>query len=101
MTSRAAADTFLTGRTFTADEAVAMGLITRTAAPDQVDAAVDAAVAELLKAHPQGLAESKKVLSRDIVAYLDDNADEMAALSARLFASDAAKEAMLAFLSKK
>jgi enoyl-CoA hydratase/methylglutaconyl-CoA hydratase len=101
MTSRAAADTFLTGRTFTADEAAAMGLVTRTAPADQVDTAVAASVGELLKAHPQGLAESKKVLSRDIVAYLDANAEEMAALSARLFASDAAKEAMLAFLSKK
>ena len=101
MTSRAAADTFLTGRTFSASEAESMGLVTRTVPAAEVDEAVAAACAELAKAHPQGLAETKKVLSRDIVRYLDDNAEEMAELSARLFASDAAREAMTAFLTKK
>lgn len=101
MTSRAAADTFLTGRTFDATEAAEMGLVTRSVAADQVDAAVADACAELLKAHPQGLRETKKVLSRDIVAYLDENAAEMGELSARLFASDEAREAMTAFLTKK
>lgn len=101
MTSRAAADTFLTGRTFDATEAAAMGLVTRAVPATEVDAAVAGACAELLKAHPQGLRETKKVLTRDVVAHLDENADEMAELSARLFASDEAREAMTAFLTKK
>lgn len=101
MTSRAAADTFLTGRTFGAAEAAEMGLVTRAVPAAEVDAAVADACAELLKAHPQGLRETKKVLTRDLVAHLDENAEEMAALSARLFASDEAREAMTAFLTKK
>lgn len=101
LTSRAAYDTFLSGRTFDAAEAASMGLVTRSVPAAELDAAVEAAVAELLKAHPQGLRETKKVLARDLLAYLEANAEDMIALSARLFSSDEAREAMLAFLTKK
>jgi enoyl-CoA hydratase/methylglutaconyl-CoA hydratase len=101
LTSRAAADTFLTGRTFGADEAAAMGLVTRSVAADDLDAAVADACAELLKAHPQGLRETKALLAGPLLAHLDANAEDMAALSARLFGSDEAREAMTAFLSRK
>ncbi len=56
---------------------------------------------ELKKAHPQGLRETKALLARDLVARIDAQADDMAALSARLFGSDEAREAMTAFLTKK
>lgn len=101
LTSRAAYDTFLTGRGFDAAEAAAMGLVTRSVPAAELDAAVEAACAELLKAHPQGLRETKKVLSRGILEYLETNAEDMIALSARLFSSDEARDAMLAFLTKK
>ncbi|MCW2754448.1 MAG: menB 2 [Marmoricola sp.] len=100
LSSRAAYDTFLTGRAFGAAEAAAMGLVTRAVPADQLDAGIGEVVAELLKAHPQGLRETKKVLARDILAYLEANAEEMVALSARLFGSDAAREAMVAFLTR-
>ncbi len=101
LTSRAAYDTFLTGRGFDAAEAAAMGLVTRSVPAAELDAAVGAACAELLKAHPQGLRETKKVLARGLLEYLEANAEEMIALSARLFSSDEARDAMLAFLTKK
>lgn len=101
LTSRAAADTFLTGRTFGAAEAAAMGLVTRSVPVDQLDAAVAETCAELAKAHPQGLRETKTLLVQDTLRRIDEGADEMATLSARLFGSDAAREAMLAFLSRK
>jgi len=101
LTSRAAYDTFLTGRGFDAAEAAAMGLVTRSVPAAELDAAVDQACDELLKAQPQGLRETKKVLSRGILEYLEANAEDMIALSARLFSSDEAREAMLAFLTKK
>ncbi len=101
LTSRAAAETFLTGRTFDAKEAAVMGLVTRAVPADQLDAAVADVCAELLRAHPQGLRETKALLSRGLVANIDAHADEMAALSARLFGSDEAREAMTAFLTKK
>lgn len=101
LTSRAAYDVFLSGRTFDAAEAAAMGLVTRSVPSAELDAAVADVCKDLLQAHPQGLRETKKVLSRDILAYLEANADDMVDLSARLFGSDQAREAMLAFLTKK
>jgi enoyl-CoA hydratase/methylglutaconyl-CoA hydratase len=101
LTSRAASDTFLTGRTFDAAEAAAMGLVTRTVPDAHLDEAVADVCTELAKAHPQGLRETKALLARGILADLEANADEMVALSARLFGSDEAREAMLAFLSRK
>ena len=101
LTSRAAADTFLTGRTFDAAEAASMGLVTRAVPAGELDAAVGDACDELKRAHPQGLRETKALLSADLVRHIDANADAMATLSARLFGSDEAREAMLAFLSRK
>jgi enoyl-CoA hydratase/carnithine racemase len=101
LSNRAASDTFLTGRTFDAGEAAQMGLVTRSVPADQLDASVAETCAELAKAHPQGLRETKALLARDLLRRIDAGADEMATLSARLFGSDAAREAMLAFLGKK
>jgi enoyl-CoA hydratase/methylglutaconyl-CoA hydratase len=101
LTSRAAADTFLTGRTFDAAEAAAMGLVTRSVPAEELDEAVGQACADLLEAHPQGLAETKGLLAGALLANIDARADEMRALSARLFASEGAREAMAAFLSRK
>jgi enoyl-CoA hydratase/carnithine racemase len=100
LTSRAAYDTFLTGRTFDASEAAAMGLVTRTVPDAHLDEAVAGVCAELAKAHPQGLRETKALLARGILEHLEANAEDMVALSARLFGSDEAREAMLAFLSR-
>ncbi len=101
LTSRAAADTFLTGRTFGADEAAAMGLVTRSVPAEDLDQAVQDACSELKRAHPQGLRETKALLARPLVAHIDAQAEEMASLSARLFGSASAREAMTAFLDRK
>jgi enoyl-CoA hydratase/methylglutaconyl-CoA hydratase len=101
MTSRAASDAFLTGRTFDAREAAEMGIVTRSVPQDDLDDEVARTCAELKKGHPQGLRETKALLARDALAHLEANADDMAALSARLFASEGAKEAMTAFLERK
>jgi enoyl-CoA hydratase/carnithine racemase len=101
LTSRAAADTFLTGRTFDAAEAAAMGLVTRAVPADRLDAAVLEVCAELQQAHPQGLRETKALLAGPLVDHIDAHADEVAALSARLFSSPGAKEAMAAFLDRR
>jgi enoyl-CoA hydratase/carnithine racemase len=101
LTSRSAYDTFLTGRTFDAAEAAAMGLVTRAVPDAHLDEQVAATCAELAKAHPQGLRETKALLARPILAQLEQQAEGMIALSARLFGSDEAREAMAAFLSRK
>jgi enoyl-CoA hydratase/methylglutaconyl-CoA hydratase len=101
MSSRAAALTFLTGETFDGQAAAAMGLVTTAVPEADLDDAVDAVVANLVKGQPQGLRETKGLLARDLVARIDDQGSDLAKLSARLFGSDEAREAMIAFLNRK
>ena len=101
MNPRAATLTTLGGEVFTGRDAAAYGLVTTSVAADQLDAEVERICASLATGAPQGLRESKRILNRDLVARIDAHGDEMAELSARLFASDAAREAMTAFLSRK
>ena len=77
-----------------------MGLVTRSVPADDLDAAVAQTCADLLQAHPQGLAETKALLARDLLANIDAHGQQMAALSSRLFASEGAREAMTAFLTR-
>lgn len=101
-TSRAAADLFLTGRTFDAAEAVSAGLITRVVPEDGwLEAEINAVLDDLRTGYPQGHRETKLLLNHDLVARIDALGDEVAAQSARLFGSDQAREAITAFLTKK
>ncbi|WP_370291270.1 enoyl-CoA hydratase-related protein [Nocardioides sp.] len=100
LTSRAASLTALGGEVFTGAEAAAYGLVTRAVPADQLDATVDSIVASLATGAPQGLAETKKLLNADLLHRIDTGADDLIELSARLFGSDAAREAMTAFLSR-
>ena len=101
MNPRAASLTTLGGEVFTGSEAAAYGLVTKAVPADRLDAEVDGVCASLATGAPQGLRESKRILNRDLVARIDAGGEEMAALSARLFGSDEAREAMTAFLNRK
>ncbi|MDO9494724.1 MAG: enoyl-CoA hydratase family protein [Nocardioides sp.] len=101
MTSRAAALTCLTGETFTGAEAAEMGLVTKAVPAAELDDAVARVVASLATGAPQGLQETKRLLARDLLARIADQGEEVARLSATLFGSEAAREAMTAFLSRK
>lgn len=101
LTSRAASDTFLTGRPFGAIEAAGYGLVTHAVADEAVAGAVSTTLDHLREGSPQGLRETKKLLNRDLIARIDEVGDEFAASSAKLFGSDEAREAMMAFLSRK
>lgn len=98
---RAATDVFLTGRTFGAMEAERIGLVTRAVPDDDLGSAVQAVLDDLVKGYPQGLREAKALLNHDLVARIDALGEDMATLSARLFGSDEAREAMLAFLESR
>ncbi len=100
MTPRSASRALLTGEKFDGTAAAGTGLVTLAVPDDELDAELDRVVGDLLKGHPQGLAEGKRLLNADLLAGLEARGEERAALSARLFSSDAAREAMLAFLSK-
>lgn len=100
MNPRAAALTTLGGEVFTGRDAAAYGLVTTAVPADQLDAEVEKVCASLATGAAQGLRESKRILNRDLVERIDAHGEEMAALSARLFASDEAREAMTAFLNR-
>jgi enoyl-CoA hydratase len=99
MTERAISRYYLTGEKFDARAAAECGLI--TVATDDLDTAVEHIAEALRSCSPQGLAETKQVTTRDVLLTFDDRADEMQALSARLFSSEEAREGMLAFLQKR
>ena len=101
MNPRAAALTTLGGEVFTGAQAATYGLVTRAVPADGLDDAVATVCAELATGTAQGLRESKRILNADLVRRIDALGGDLAALSARLFASDEAREAMTAFLSRK
>jgi enoyl-CoA hydratase/methylglutaconyl-CoA hydratase len=101
LTDRAAAYTFLTGNPFDGLEASLLGLVTLTVPDDDLDSAVETMLDSLLKGVPQGLRETKKLLNRDLLADIDTRGKDLAALSASLFASPTAQQAMQAFLNRR
>ncbi|NGN69713.1 enoyl-CoA hydratase family protein [Streptomyces sp. A7024] len=97
--ARAAARYFLTGEPFDGAEAARIGLVTIAAMSAKM--ALGPILQGIRRASPQGLAESKKLVTADVRRALDRDTDDLAALSARLFGSDEAREGMMAFLEKR
>ena len=62
---------FFSGRVFDAEEARALGLVTRVAAPEGLDAAVEAEVAPYFAAAPGAVAAAKR-LARSLGPRIDD-----------------------------
>jgi len=92
---------FCTGETFGAADAAAWGLVDRVVPPADLDAAVAAVVADLLKGAPGALAAAKQLV-RDVVSA---EPGAVAALTAELIATlraaDEGQEGMAAFLEKR
>lgn len=96
---RGAARYFLTGETFDTAEAVRIGVV--TIAADDAVATTATITAQLLKGSPQGLAESKRLITGRVRAAIDADGERMVELSARLFGSEEAHEGMVAFLERR
>jgi enoyl-CoA hydratase len=101
LSEREAAAKFLTGSRFDGVEAARAGLVTRAVSRDGFEDALSLLLAELNAASPQGLRETKALLNRALVERIDRDGGDLAALSARLFASAEAREAMLAFRERR
>jgi enoyl-CoA hydratase len=99
MDPRAASRYFLTGETFDAATAARIGLVTDAVA--DIDEGTLAVLDALRSASPQGLRETKPLLTPALLAGFDARAQELAELSARLFGTDEAAEGMAAFLEKR
>ncbi|WP_019549591.1 enoyl-CoA hydratase family protein [Streptomyces sulphureus] len=96
---RAAARYFLTGERFGAEEAARIGLVTLAA--EEPDAALGPVLDGLRRGGPQGLAESKRLVTADVLRRFDEDTGTLAELSARLFASAEAREGITAFLERR
>ncbi|MGW1500892.1 enoyl-CoA hydratase family protein [Streptomyces mirabilis] len=96
---RALARYYLTGERFDAAEAVRTGLLTATG--DDVDITLEPVLDGLRRASPQGLAETKRLLTARVLEAFDRDADALTALSAELFSSAQAREGMTAFLERR
>jgi enoyl-CoA hydratase len=101
MDPRQVARYYLTGETFGPEVAAQIGLVTAAVADGEIDSVVDGLVAQIRGTSPQGSAETKKLLTAGRRERLAARGQEMAALSARLFASDEAQEGIHAFLERR
>jgi enoyl-CoA hydratase len=101
MAPRAASRYYLTGETFGAPAAAEAGLITRAVTEGELDGVVAELAGQIKETSPQGSAETKRLLTRLRRQRLAADSADMAALSARLFASDEAQEGIHAFLERR
>lgn len=98
---RAAAELFLTGETFDAQRAVAIGLINSTVAAMYVAAEVARYTTMLALGGPNALAATKRMLREPKPESLSEAFAQMQALSAPFFASDEGQEGITAFIQKR
>jgi methylglutaconyl-CoA hydratase len=101
MSSRAAAEYFLTGEVFDARRAAEIGLLTRAVPAELLDAEVARYTAMLLLGAPAAVTGAKGVLRDFSSESFADGLDKMAELSGRYFGSDEAREGMAAFAAKR
>jgi methylglutaconyl-CoA hydratase len=92
----------LTATRLAAPEALAIGLVQQVVALDQLDAAVDAAIAELLAGGPNAQREIKQLFAQFDVGPITPEVRELTALTiGRVRGSDEAREGFAAFLGKR
>ena len=92
----------LTTARIAAAEALTMGLVQQVVQPDGLDAAVDAAVAELLLGGPAAQAQIKQLYAGLSVGPVSPELRELTAQTiARVRCSDEAREGFSAFLDKR
>ena len=99
--ARQAHELFLTGEAFDAARAVAIGLLNSAVPADALDAEVGRYVGMLALGAPGALAATKRMLSAQRPASLEDAYAEMLALSAAHFASEEGQEGIRAFAEKR
>ena len=98
---RAAQELLLTGETFGADRAAAVGLLTAAVDAADLDTEVGRYRDLLARGAPQALAATKGLFHRTPAATPGEDFDAMLHLSAEFFASDEGQEGMAAFGEKR
>jgi methylglutaconyl-CoA hydratase len=101
LTSRAAAELYLTGDVFDAARAAQVGLLTAAVPDAELDAAVRRYTDALVRAAPNALAGAKELLRRAPAASFEDDLAALTELSVGYFRSAEAAEGMSAFRDKR
>ncbi len=101
MTPSWASELFLTGRTFSAGEALTAGLVSRVVPAAELSGEVSGLVSELLAGAPRAQAETKRLLARVPNLGRAQALEEMVALSERLFSAEEAREGIAAFRERR
>ena len=96
-----AREAFLRGNRFLAPEAARMGLINAAVPVEELDAAVDAVVADLKAGGPEAIAAAKQLMARVPGMPIDQAFQWTGELSASLFRGEEAAEGMRAYLDKR
>ncbi len=94
-----ALEAMLRGRRFDATEAARLGIINHAVPAEQLDAAVEEIVGDLLLGGPNALAATKALFGFD--DEFEERISEMGRLSAALFQSEEGQEGMRAYLEKR
>jgi methylglutaconyl-CoA hydratase len=98
LSSRAAAELFLTGDTFDGTRAATIGLVTAAVPSDELDTAVASYVSSLLRGAPGALATTKRLLKDSALAA---RLAELTELSVAVFAGEEGREGMTAFAERR
>ncbi len=98
---RAAHELFLTGETFDATRATAIGLLNSAVDAEELDAEVDRYTGMLALGGPNALAATKRMLRDPKPADLGESFADMLELSAPFFASPEGQEGITAFVQKR
>jgi methylglutaconyl-CoA hydratase len=101
LTSRAAAELFLTGSTFDGTRAAEAGLVTAAVPPSALDAAVDGYVSSLVRGAPGALAGAKRLLRRRPADTFREEVASLTELSLTYFGSAEGVEGVLSFQQKR
>jgi 2-(1,2-epoxy-1,2-dihydrophenyl)acetyl-CoA isomerase len=98
---RRATEIILTNRKIGAAEAVELGLVTRAVPDAELDAAVDALVAQLAAGPTAAYAASKRLLARSVDSTFSDQLAAEAASIAQLAGAPTGQEGIAAFLARR
>jgi methylglutaconyl-CoA hydratase len=92
---------FLTGETFSAEDAARFGLIDHVVGPDELDERVDAICRDLERCGPQALASVKEIVARVMTSSPEDSRRYTAEMLAKMRAGDEGQEGLASFFEKR
>jgi methylglutaconyl-CoA hydratase len=92
---------FLTGETFSAEDAGRFGLIDHVVAPDKLDETVEAICRDLERCGPHALTSVKEIVARVTTSSPQDSRRYTAEMLAKMRAGDEGQEGMAAFFERR